>query len=110
MIQSYGKLTPTPGTPLRATQNVSAADKTLRVHGVLIQALWSNTGRVYIGKQTLSRTNATDLFAVLPAPGAGALPAFSAAITTQPAGVNVNDIWVDVDTANDGVLVTVLVS
>ena len=110
MIQSLGKLLPTAGTPKRATENLTTPDRTEKVHGVLIQALPSNTGKVYIGKQTLNKTTFADVYAILPAASAGALPSFSAAITCSPNGVNVNDFWIDVETGGDGVLVTVLVA
>jgi hypothetical protein len=110
MIQAFGKLLPTPGTPLRATSNLTAPGERLNVHGVLIQALPTNVGRVYIGKQTLSKTAFTDLYAVLPAPSGSALPSFSTALTLAPNAINVTDFWIDVDTAADGVIITVLIA
>lgn len=110
MIQSLGKIVPTPGTPVRATTNLTPPGDRLNVHGVLIQALPSNSGRVYIGKQTLNRAAFSDLYALLPVPAGAALPAFSAALTLAPNAINVADIWIDTDTAGDGVIVTALVA
>jgi hypothetical protein len=111
MIQSLGKLLPTPGTPVRATQNIIAApDSRLAVHGVMFQALPTNTGRVYIGTQTLNRFAFTGLYAILAVPAGSALPTFSTALTLAPNAINVADFWVDVDNGGDGVLVTVLVA
>jgi hypothetical protein len=110
MIQALGKLLPTPGAPLRATTNLTPPGDRLNVHGVLIQALPTNVGRVYIGKQTLNRAAFTDLYAVLPIPAGAALPSFSTALTLAPNAINVADFWIDVDSAGDGVLVTALVA
>jgi len=112
MIQSLGKLTPTPGTPLRATTNLPGTPEhpRLAVHGVMFQALPTNVGRVYIGTPTLNRTTFVGLYAILAVPAGPALPTFSTALTLAPNAINVADFWVDVDTGGDGVLVTVLVA
>jgi hypothetical protein len=110
MIQSFGKLLPTPGTPLRATSNLAPPSDRMSVHGVLIQALPTNTGRVYIGKSTLLRATFVDCYAILPAPAGAALPSFSTALTLAPNAVNVADFWVDVDQPGDGVIVTALIA
>jgi len=110
MIQSLGKLVPTPGTPVRATTNLPVAEQKLRVHGVLIQALPGNTGRVYIGTSALNRAAFTDLYAVLAVPSGAALPSFSTALTLAPNAINVGDFYIDCDVASDGVIVTVLIA
>ena len=111
MIQALGKLQPTPGTPLRATQNITPLPgQRYAVHGVMLQALPTNVGKVYIGKQTLNRAAYSDLYAVLAIPAGAALPSFSTALTLAPNAINLADFWVDVDTAGDGVIVTVLVA
>ena len=110
MIQSLGKLLPTPGTPLRATQNLTPPGDRLAVHGVLIQALPGNTGRVYIGLPTLNKTTCVGCYAILPAPAGAALPSFSTALTLAPNAINVADFWIDVDAGGDGVIITALIA
>lgn len=107
----------TPGTPVQVTSLIPAASllkPRYMIHGVLFQARPTNAGLVYIGEATMDRTALTGLFAVLPAPSGGpprvSIPSFSVAITIAPNGLRLEDYWVDVDTAEDGVLVSVLVA
>ena len=110
MIQSIGKFTPTVGTPLRVTSGEPNPALPLKVHGLLFQALPENTGRVYVGSETMNRPARTGLFAMVPAPSTGALPSFSTALTIAPNGINAADFYIDADTPGDGVVVTALIA
>lgn len=101
-----------PGTLVRASATVLPPDDLTRykVHAVLMQARPTNVGKVYIGDATLNRATLAGVATVLAIPTATALPAFSIAHTISPAGVDLSDLWLDADTAGDGVLITVLVT
>lgn len=110
MLQSLGKVIPTPGTPLRATASQSDPAARTACHGVLVQALPTNTGKTYIGTSAINKTTLQGLHAVLPIPSASVIPSFSASLAISPNAINVAEIWIDVDNANDGVTVSVLVA
>jgi hypothetical protein len=111
MLQSIGRITvPVAGTPVRVTSGQSDPAARLAVHGVLVQALPGNAGRVYIGTAAMNRVTQQNLFAILAIPTANQLPTFSAALTLSPNAIQLQDMYVDVDTNNDGVIVSVLVT
>lgn len=99
-----------PGTPVRATSTQAAPAEKFSCHGVLIQAMPFNTGRVYIGRSTMNKTALTDLFAVLAIPTDNTIPSFTAALTLAPNSVNLSDLYIDADVAAEGALVSVLVA
>lgn len=111
MIQPLGKLlVPLAGVPTRVTANRASPTDRYTVHGVLFQALPTNTGRIYIGDSTLNRATFAGLFAMLAVPTANLLPTFSAALTLAPNAVRLDDMFIDADNNNDGVIVSVLVT
>jgi hypothetical protein len=111
MIQAYARIRVTvPGTPVRVTVNETNPALAMGCHGVLIQALPTNTGAVYIGTLQMSRSQYTGVFSVLAIPTDNQIPSFSAALTLAPAGIRLCDLYIDADQANDGVIVTVLVT
>lgn len=118
MIQILGpQIVTVPGTPIRATALVQTdaggmVNETDRFtcHAALFQALPTNTGKVYIGGASLSRLTLADCAAILPIPTANSLPVFSISLTLSPAGVDLSELYIDADNANDGVLLTLLVT
>ena len=117
MQQILGKLTvTTPGTLVRATRDIVNNTLGLRndvtkfsCHAVLFQALSTNVGLVYIGGSALVRASLANCGHVLAVPTTNILPSFGISLTNAPAGVNLSDLYIDADNANDGVLIMVLV-
>lgn len=111
MLQTLGRvLITTPGTPVRATANEADPAARFTCHGLLIQALPANTGRIYIGKAGMNKASHAGLHAILAIPTSNILPTFSVALTLAPAAVSVHDIFLDADVANDGVIITTLIT
>jgi hypothetical protein len=110
MLNSLGKVTvPAPGTIVRATVNQPDPTKRVACHAFMVQALKANTGRVYIGIQTLSVATSVGLLAVLAIPTNNTIPAFSATISYAPSPLNLADVWIDADVPNEGVLISFVV-
>ena len=111
MIQALGKVTVViPGTPVRVTAGQTDPAKRLSVHALLVQALSANTGKIYIGDATLNKTTLVGVYAVLPIPTINTLPTFGATLTLAPAGIQIQDLYLDAEVGGEGVLVTVLIT
>ena len=103
MIQAYAKiLVAAPGTPVRVTVNESTPSDARGCHGVLIQVLPTNLGKIYIGTATMNKTAFTNIFAFLAIPTSNFIPSFSAALTLSPGGIQLRDLYIDADQANEG--------
>lgn len=96
------------GTPQRVVAPVSLNPAT--VHAVVIQVLPSNTGKVYVGVSGLNKTTLAGVLSVLAVPTANMLPAFSISITHAANAIPVTDLYIDVDTGGEGVLISALVA
>jgi hypothetical protein len=81
----------------------------VNVHAFIIQALWTNAGKIYIGTVGLVGSSMTNLLAVLPVPTANLIPTFSVAMTLSPNSLSLADIWIDADNAGEGVLISALI-
>lgn len=118
MLQVLGPITvPVPGVPARATSTITTDaggiqnDPTkFSCHAALFQARPGNTGNVYIGTSNMVRATLVGVAAVLAIPTANSIPAFSIALTLAPAGVDLSELYVDADVADEGVLLTLLVT
>lgn len=111
MIRSLGKFTvAVAGQLTRVTNSAPDFQNDARVHGILIQALPDNVGRVYIGASDMSRAARTGLYGMLATPTANILPTFAAALTISPNALKFTDFYIDADNANDGVIVCVLIA
>ena len=110
MIESLGKVTTTAGVRQRLTANRADPAARYACHAVLVQALRTNGAPVYIGTADLDRVALTGVYAQLAAPSGAVIPSFSAALTLAPNAINVADLYLDVDTNGEGVIVTVLVA
>ena len=111
MIDTAGKITiPFPGTPIQATANLADPSKHVSIHGVMFQALPTNSGKVYVGKIGLDKTTYENCFAILAVPTSNFIPTFSVALTIAPNGLALEPFYLDADVQDDGVLITVLVT
>jgi len=111
MIRPYAKIVvPTPGTPVRVTSIEANPAASQGCHGVLIQALKGNTGAVYVGSSTMVKGTEADCFVCLGIPTVNFIPSFSAALTLSPGGIQLRDLYIDADVANEGVIVSILVT
>ena len=116
MVLICGKIAvPTPGTPVQLTQSAEYLAALQSAFGtsvfqtaqaVLFQAWGANTGTVYVGKSTLNRSTGAGVAAAL----SSTSPNFGAANQMAPAGVDLSAFFLDADDANDGALVTILMS
>ena len=110
MIVSLGLIVPTPGTPLRVTNNQAAPADRYAVHGLLIQARPTNIGRIYVGLVGMNKAALAGLLGLLAVPTSNVLPSFSIALTLAPNAINAADIYVDSDNVADGVIVSALIA
>lgn len=99
-----------PGTPVRFTSTQGTPAEKFACHGVLAQAWWANTGKVYVGRVTMNKTTGVDVLAVLAIPTDNSIPSFTAALTLSPNAVNLSDLYLDADIAGEGALVSVLIA
>lgn len=105
-IHSLGKVTVgTPGTPVQVTINQAVPNARLACNALMIQALPSNVGKVYVGLVGLNKSTLAQAIAVLATPTLNTIPAYSATALNAPGGLNMVDFYVDADNVNDGVLV-----
>jgi len=79
------------------------------VHAILIEALPSNTGRVYVGVQGLVRATLANCLAVLPIPTANMIPTFSITVTEAANGVALSSFYFDADVGGEGVMVSAII-
>lgn len=118
MLQVCGPISVvTPGTLIRASSVVTTdahgivnSVTRFKCHAALFQAKHGNVGIVYIGLATMVRSTLAGCAAQLAIPTANSIPSFSVALTLSPDGVDLSDLWIDADSAGDGVLVTLLVT
>ena len=110
MLRALGKITPTPGTPIQVTSLIAGAQASEPCHGVMIQARKGNVGVAYVGNSVMNRAAETGIFAQLAIPTANTIPSFTAALTLAPNAINLADLWIDVDSNGDGVIVSVLIA
>lgn len=109
MILPLGRFTTTAGTLKRLTSTQPDPTAKFAVHGLMIQALPGNTGRVYIGGSGLNVATGASRMATLAIPTANSIPTFTAALTIAPNAINLADFYLDVEVSGEGADVTVLV-
>ena len=117
MLKSFGKVTVAAGgTPARAVANLSAGQqsKSNPLQSVQFQVLPANTGKVYIFAAgpnfagTDDRTALAYCIGFLPAPAnamTGPFPSASFSLPNVPAGIDLSDLWIDVDVNGNGVVI-----
>lgn len=103
---------PTPGTPVRVTVAAGLPNpaEVYPCHAIQVIVLPTNTGKVYGGVQGMDKTVLVGCYFWLPPPTETTVPSWSAAITIAPNGLRLEDLWIDADNPNDGVIVNVLVA
>lgn len=111
MIDTLGCLrVAAPGTPVRLTSGQANPAQRYACHGVMVQVLHTNTGRIFVGKANMNKATFENVLAVLAIPTDNTIPTFSAALTIAPNAVHPHDLYLDADQANEGAIVTVLVA
>ena len=97
---SIGKVTvTTAGTPVQVTATST------RCQAISLQALSTNTGKIYVGNaQAMSKSTLANVLGVVAVPTANTIP--SASISQQgTAGLDASSFWLDSDNSGEGVLV-----
>ena len=117
-VLSFGKVTvPSGGSPVSAAANVLsqlAAGEPVLLQSVLIQAHFSNTGKVYVFTAMPAggvdrRVSLVGALGVLPAPfdpTDGPFPSISLGVPLQAVTMNLAQVWIDVDVDGDSVIVS----
>lgn len=102
-LRSFGKVTvTTAGTPVRCTINQTAPTDRVAVQSVTIQALAGNSGtNIYVGNSAMNKSTLAGVYAMVPKGVAGSIT-----INLAPAGIMVNEIFLDADTNGDAALVS----
>lgn len=110
MLRPLGKVTITvAGTKLPIQTVLTAAGlKFGSYHAAHFQALDTNTGKVYIGTSTMVAATRVGCIHVLAAPASGVIPSFGMALQGAAAGIDIAEVFLDVDTNGEGVLLTLL--
>lgn len=102
-LKSLGKVTvTTAGTPVRATLNESVPATRYAVQSFTVFALAGNTGtNIYIGNSAMNKTTLAGVY------GIAVKGSFTNAVIIEaPAGINLNEIYLDADTSGDAALVS----
>lgn len=100
---------PVPGTPVQVTApsvGAGTGGNPFLIHGILFQALPTNTGKVFVGTAGLVKATYVNVAAILPIPTVNFLPTFSTSITIAPNALTLLEFWIDADVAGEGVIVT----
>lgn len=98
-----------PGTPVQFTAPASMTQGT-RCHALVIEALSTNVGKVYIGRVGFTKVTGPGQVVVLPVPTTNLLATFSVSIAGAANGLNLGSLYVDADNAGDGVNVGIMVA
>lgn len=108
MIVSLGLvITPTPGTPVRATANATDPTKRQPAQSIKFSARKGNTGLVFIGLKGMSKSTGANIVAIVGIPAAtGDWPDVDISMPVIPNGLDASVFYVDADQANDGVYIS----
>ena len=110
MIRSLGLvITPTSGTPVRATFNAADPTKRQPAQSLKFTARKGNTGLVFIGLKGMVKSTGVNVVGIVGIPPAtGDWPELEFAMPVIPNGLEASDFYVDADVNNDGVYVALL--
>ncbi len=101
-VTPLGKVTvTTAGTPVRVTSTRTGAQ------AILVQAVSTNTGKIYVGNSSLNKSTLAGVYFVIPAASASDIPSFEFSIPLSPAGLNAADIYLDADNNGEAAIVTI---
>ena len=103
------------GFPEPATANQTDPTKRFPANSVLVEVLPTNGGEVYIGNAgmnvgLLPVAGLNGIVAVIPKPTASIYGSFSASDQRALVGLNLADLWIDVQVGGDGVVISGLIS
>ena len=106
-FRALGSFTvPVAGTPVKITL---PADQPKTCHAFSIQALPTNTGKVFVGdRQTMNKTTMVGVLAIIPTPTANLLGSVTSALAAGANAIPIDNLWLDVDTGAEGVLMSIL--
>jgi hypothetical protein len=106
-LKTFGKVVvTTAGTPERVTKNEATPAARVGAQSVFIQAWHANLGKVFIGVSGMNKGTGAGVIATLPIPTTNIHPSFSGAIVEAPAGLNLADLFLDVDTSGEAAIVS----
>lgn len=106
-FRALGSFTvPVAGTPVRI---VPPTDQPKTCHAFSIQALPTNTGKVFVGdRATMNKTTMVGVLAIIPIPTANLLGSFTSALAMGANAIPIDNLWLDVDTGGEGVIMSIL--
>lgn len=97
------------GTPIVLTVVLPASyQDQFPFHAIMLQALPSNTGQIYIGSPGLNKSTYAACGTILAPYTVIPLHTFSAALTIAPNGLAMKSFVIDADNSDEGVLVSIL--
>ena len=110
MLRPLGKVTvAVAGTPRSIQSVLTAAGLRFKAyHAAHLQALDTNSGKVYIGTSTMVAATRVGCIHILAAPTGGVIPSVGMALQGAAAGIDIAEVYLDVDTDGEGVLLTLL--
>src|SRR5262245_45161095 len=108
MIVSLGLVvTPTPGTPVQATNNATDKSKRQPAQSIKFSARKGNTGLVFIGLKGMVKSTGVNIVGIVGIPPAtGDWPEVNVEMPVVPNGLDASVFYVDADQANDGVYIS----
>ena len=104
---------PAAGTPVQLSASLAGVlgaqqAKFLKYHALLIQVWYANTGKIYIGAADMVKGTGSKVGVTLPLPSSTSIPAHGMTDVLSPAGISLDDVWIDADVNGDSVTVTLL--
>lgn len=87
------------GTPQQVSEDQ------ILCNSIFVQQNANNSGAIYVGSVDMDTTTLEGVLAVLPAPG-DALPAYSAGSPINANGINLQDVYLDVENDGESALVS----
>jgi hypothetical protein len=106
-FKAFGAFTcPVAGVPRKL--DLPATQQLKTCHAFSIQALPTNTGKVFVGTAALNKTTLDGVLAIIPTPTVNLLGSFTSALATGANAIPIDDLWIDVDTGGEGVIFSIL--
>lgn len=104
-LRSFGKVVvTTAGTPVRCTLNETDPTARVGVQTLRVTALAGNSGtNIYVGNASMNKSTLAGVYAIVPKTLTAGV---EFEIYLAPAGINVNEVYLDADTNGDAALVS----
>jgi hypothetical protein len=106
-VPAAGTPVPIPTTAIAGPQGAAGFKS---VHAFIIQALSTNTGKIYVGLAGLNKSTLVGVLCVLPIPTANLIPTFSVSLTAAANALALDDLLIDADVNGEGVTVSGVVA